>query len=238
MSDARRRGVPGALATLVVLVLGLMVAVGLAVQASMSAGDAFELVAVAAGAALAVSAVGWLVLRALRRQPIGVQALAVALTALVATVAGVVAAAEAMFLSAHDLRVLLVVVVMSAAVAAGAALQFGRSIDRGTRHVERAGPPSGRRRARRATRWPAAPSELADPGPPTRRRSRPAWPSPASASGPSIRRGASSSPGCPTTCAARWPPSGPWPRRSTTASSTTPPPWPATTTRSARTPNG
>ena len=75
-------GVSGALATLVVLVLGLVVSVGLAVQASMSAGDAFELVAVAAGAALAVSAVGWLVLRALRRQPIGVQALAVALTAL------------------------------------------------------------------------------------------------------------------------------------------------------------
>jgi signal transduction histidine kinase len=131
----RRGGAPGALATLVVLVLGLLVAVGLSVQAAMSAGDAFELVAVAAGAAMLVSALGWLVLRSLRRQPIGVQALVVALTALVATVAGVVAAARAMFISSHDLHVLLVVVVMSAAVAAGAALQLGRTIDRGTRHV-------------------------------------------------------------------------------------------------------
>ena len=128
---------------MVVLVLGLLVAVGLAVQASMSAGDAFELLAVAAGAAVLVSAVGWLVLRSLRRQPIGVQALVVALTALAATVAGVVAAAQAMFISADDLHVLLVVVVMSAAVAAGAALQLGRAIDRGTRHVDGAGPPSG-----------------------------------------------------------------------------------------------
>ncbi len=135
MSATGSGGVPGSSASVVVLVLGLLVAVGLAVQASMSAADALELVAVAGGAAVLVSAVGWLVLRSLRRQPIGVQALAIALTALVATVAGVVAAAKAMFISGHDLHVLLVVVVMSAAVAAGAALQLGRSIDRGTRHV-------------------------------------------------------------------------------------------------------
>jgi signal transduction histidine kinase len=124
--------------TAVVLVLGLVLAVGLAVQSAMSAGDAIELVAVAGGAALVATAVGWLVLRSLRRQPLGVQALAIALTALVATVAGVVAAARAMFISSHDLHVLLVVVVMSAAVAAGGALQLGRSIDRGTRHVSQA----------------------------------------------------------------------------------------------------
>jgi len=135
MNAIRHGGVPGALATVVVLALGLVVSVGLAVQAAMSADDAIELVAVAGGAAMLATAVGWLVLRSLRRQPIGVQALAIALTALVATVAGVVAAARAMFISGHDLHVLLVVVVMSAAVAAGGALQLGRSIDRGTRHV-------------------------------------------------------------------------------------------------------
>jgi len=136
VSATRGRAVPGTLASVVVLALGLGAAVGLAAHASMSASDAFDLVTVASGAAILVSALGWIVLRALRRQPIGVQALAIALTALAATVAGVVAAAHQMFISVHDLRVLLVVVVMSTAVAAGAALQLGRSIDKGARHVE------------------------------------------------------------------------------------------------------
>ena len=118
MSATRGRAVPGTLASVVVLALGLGAAVGLAAHASMSASDAFDLVTVASGAAILVSALGWIVLRALRRQPIGVQALAIALTALAATVAGVVAAAHQMFISVHDLRVLLVVVVMSTAVAA------------------------------------------------------------------------------------------------------------------------
>ncbi len=41
------------------------------------------------------------------------------------------AAAKAMFISAHDLHALLVVAVISGAVAVGAALQFSRSVGAG-----------------------------------------------------------------------------------------------------------
>jgi signal transduction histidine kinase len=63
------------------------------------------------------------------------QALVIAVAALVSTISGVVVAAGAMFISAHDLGALLVVIAVSASVAVGSALQFGSEIDVGTRDV-------------------------------------------------------------------------------------------------------
>ena len=137
-------------------------------------------------------------------------------------------------------QALLVVVVMSAAVA-GRRRPAARAVDRPERPPGRGPGPPARRGAARAPRRspaPAAPAELADLAPPAGGVVAAPGRVRASASGPRSSPGASSSPGCRTTCAARSPPSGPWPRPSTTAWSTTPPPSTATTTRSARTPSG
>ncbi len=133
---SRQRVDTRALTALSVLVGGVALAVVLSIHDAMSAHDALVLLGAAAGGALVAAVVGALVLRALRPRSVGTQALAVALIALVSTVVGVVVAARAMFISAHDLQALVVVVVMSAAVAAGAALQLGRTVDRAARQVE------------------------------------------------------------------------------------------------------
>ncbi len=176
MTDRARGGVDRrSLAAIVVLVGGVVLAVVLSVQASMSAHDALVLLGSAAGGALLAAVVGGVVLRSLREHSVGTQALAVALIALLSTVAGVVVAARAMFISTHDLHALMVVVVMSAAVAAGAALQLGRSIDRATRQVEglarqlgqpgaldQVGETPGQPDDPRGPMVPGAPSELSD----------------------------------------------------------------------------
>ncbi|MDG4820872.1 histidine kinase dimerization/phospho-acceptor domain-containing protein [Asanoa sp. WMMD1127] len=86
--------------------------------------------AIALAAALAVGLAAALLLRLLRRRSILVH-LTVLLTATVLAVAGGVAAvAEAMFLSAHDLEVVLITIAAAAAVSLGVGWQFGRRLAR------------------------------------------------------------------------------------------------------------
>jgi len=123
------------LAVAAIVVLGLLISIMLAWQAAMPTSDTVRLVALSAiGAALA-SVLGWLLLRVLRGRALSAQVVLIAVSSTIATIVGVVAAAQAMFISDHDLHVLLVVVVISGAVAVGAALQFSRSVDVGTREV-------------------------------------------------------------------------------------------------------
>jgi signal transduction histidine kinase len=97
--------------------------------------DLVGIVAIAGGAALAVALVGAGALAVVRRRR-----LAAGLAVLVLTVVGAGAAATsavglAMFLSAHDLRVLLVVVVVAAAAGAGTAVLLARRLVAGVRDV-------------------------------------------------------------------------------------------------------
>lgn len=126
MSTAPARSV-----TLVVVV-GLSLAAALATSVGTTAHDTAVLVIVAAAGSVVSSGLGALVLRRMRRRPVRVQALVVALSSVVATAVGVVAAAQAMFIDAHDLHTLLIVIIVSAAVSCGAALQLGDDIGRRT----------------------------------------------------------------------------------------------------------
>lgn len=77
---------------------------------------------------LAVGVAGWGMQYGLRRRSITVNVSAVLLTAVLAVTAGVVAAASAMFLSQHDLQVLLIIVAVAVVVALGNALWLGRRL--------------------------------------------------------------------------------------------------------------
>ncbi|HEV7711144.1 MAG TPA: ATP-binding protein [Asanoa sp.] len=92
--------------------------------------DIAVIFAIALGAALAVGLATALVLRALRRSSILVH-LAILLTGTaLAVVGGVAAVAEAMFLSPHDLEVVLITVTAAAAVSLGVGWHFGRRLAR------------------------------------------------------------------------------------------------------------
>jgi signal transduction histidine kinase len=118
-----------------VLAVALIGAAGLELVSGASVSDTVTLLGAAALGSLLASIIGWFVLRAMRERSIWVQVVVIALSSTLATIAGVLVAAEAMFISTDDLRTLLVVVVVSAAVAVGAAVQFSRSIDVGARQV-------------------------------------------------------------------------------------------------------
>ncbi|MDQ6874129.1 MAG: HAMP domain-containing histidine kinase [Actinomycetota bacterium] len=83
---------------------------------------------IALGCSLAVGAGGWLLQYALRRRSISANVSAVVLAAVAAVAAGVLAAASAMFISSHDLQVLLVVVVIAGLVSLGNAFWLGRRL--------------------------------------------------------------------------------------------------------------
>ncbi|MBF9128738.1 sensor histidine kinase [Plantactinospora sp. S1510] len=84
--------------------------------------------AIALGAALVVGLAGALLLRLLRRSPITVHLSVLLTTTVVAVVLGVVAVAEAMFLSPHDLEVVLITVGAAAAVSLAVGGHFGRRL--------------------------------------------------------------------------------------------------------------
>ncbi|SNT64492.1 Histidine kinase-, DNA gyrase B-, and HSP90-like ATPase [Asanoa hainanensis] len=90
--------------------------------------DLILMFVLAFGAALAVGALGALVLRSVRRRSITVHLCVVVTVAVLAVAAGVVAVAEAMFLSAHDLEVVLITVGAAAAVSLAVGWTFGRRL--------------------------------------------------------------------------------------------------------------
>ncbi|WP_084469923.1 sensor histidine kinase [Jiangella gansuensis] len=121
--------------TVSVLATGLVVAGVIAASAGIPAGDTVVLVAVTALASGAAFLGGATVLRRFRGRPVRAQVMVVAVSSLLVTVAGVVAAALAMFISTHDLVALFIVVAVATAMAVGAALQLGDDIGTATLQV-------------------------------------------------------------------------------------------------------
>ncbi|MBB5788548.1 sensor histidine kinase [Jiangella mangrovi] len=121
--------------TVSVLATGLVAAGVIAVAGGIPARDLVVLVAVTALASGVAVLAGATVLRRFRGRPVRAQALVVAVSSLLVTVAGVVAAALAMFISTHDLVALFIVVAVATAMAVGAALQLGEDIGTATLQV-------------------------------------------------------------------------------------------------------
>jgi signal transduction histidine kinase len=123
------------LLTAAILAAALVVAGIIAVICGVPIDETVILLGVTLVASAVAGVIGALVLRRSRGRPVRVQALIVALSSVLVTVAGVVAAALAMFISTHDLVALIIVLVMASAVAVGAAFQLGDDIGAGTRQV-------------------------------------------------------------------------------------------------------
>lgn len=104
-----------------------------AVAVFVPAGDAVELAAIATTGAGAVGLAGAAALHALRARPLAVQAAAVALTAVLAVAGGAWAAARAMFVSAHDLEALGIVLVAAGVVGTAVAVILARRVGGATR---------------------------------------------------------------------------------------------------------
>jgi signal transduction histidine kinase len=111
--------------------LAVVLAVGVALTAlvssitAMSTRDALQLAGIAAGTAAAAGLGGVVALYLLRGRSIGAQIAAVALTTVIAVALGAWAAARAMFISQHDLSMLVVVLVPAGMVAVAASIVLG-----------------------------------------------------------------------------------------------------------------
>lgn len=102
---------------------------------SMSFFEGASLTALAVGAAGAVGLAGAGALWALRGRSLGTQAVAVALTAVLAVALGAWAAASAMFVSGHDLSALGVVLVAAGVAGTGTALLLGHRVEQASRSL-------------------------------------------------------------------------------------------------------
>jgi signal transduction histidine kinase len=96
-------------------------------------GDLLGVVGIAAGCSLTVAVLGLVVLRALRTRSLVLSLTVVALVSVGAVLAGAFGSAEAMFLSQHDLTVLLVVGTVAGAVGVATAVVLGRAVVAGSR---------------------------------------------------------------------------------------------------------
>jgi signal transduction histidine kinase len=83
---------------------------------------------VALGGALVVAVPGWLLLRLIRRQSITVHIFVLLAVTVLAVLAGILGVAGAMFISEHDLDVLVIVVAMAGAVSTAVGLGLGRRL--------------------------------------------------------------------------------------------------------------
>ncbi|MBL7498961.1 HAMP domain-containing histidine kinase [Frankia sp. CNm7] len=112
------------------------------------------------GIALACSAVAALtgvpLLRLLRVRPLWATAGVLCVVPILAVAVGVAGTARAMFLSRHDLRVVLIVVAVSAVVATAAAVRLGRPVVAATGSLTRAADTLGDPAYQRADRIPTA----------------------------------------------------------------------------------
>ncbi len=98
-------------------------------------GDAFELVALAFGSALVPGIAGLALLWFTRRRSVEAQVVVVALVSVLGTAAGALVASRQMFLSTHDLDVLVVVITSAATVGVLAALVLGARVGSATRSL-------------------------------------------------------------------------------------------------------
>ncbi len=122
-------GVVRAPAATLVVTAGLVVAIGVAASLGLPAGDATQLVAISFGVSIVAYAGGRLALRRLRSP------LVVALIPVVAVAFGSLAAAEAMFVSSHDLSALVVVVAGAGTAGVLGALALATELDRARRQL-------------------------------------------------------------------------------------------------------
>lgn len=90
--------------------------------------DLAAIVGIALAWALVVGALGLLVLRALRRSPLMVQLLVVVLTAMLSVTGGMIAVAQAMYLSSHDLLVGMWVAASATVVSLATAAVLARTL--------------------------------------------------------------------------------------------------------------
>ena len=106
--------------------------------------DVGAVMAVSAAATATVGAVGAAVLWRSRHRSLQVLVPAIAVVTLLAVVGGLLGAAAAMFLSAHDLQVVLVVAVTAGALGIVLAVGLGRAVLRGSRTLVTAAQSLGR----------------------------------------------------------------------------------------------
>lgn len=118
-----------------IAVAGVAATAATSAALGMPAREAAELAAIAAGAALGAAVVGSLALRFARRRSVGTQTAVVAATAVLAVGGGAWAAADAMFIEAHDLHSLVVVLVASATAGVVISVLMGARIVRATREL-------------------------------------------------------------------------------------------------------
>ncbi|MFB7669455.1 sensor histidine kinase [Kitasatospora sp. NPDC056138] len=100
-----------------------------------------DLLLIAAYAALGAGAsalLGWPVVRLLRRRSLALSLFSVAVVTVLAMTAGTLAVAQAMFLSDHDLGVVITVLCMAAVVSLVTAALLGRQVVAGSRALARA----------------------------------------------------------------------------------------------------
>jgi signal transduction histidine kinase len=116
---------------------GLAVAAGAAAAGGLPARDFVVLLGLSGGGAVGAGVIAAVALRALRSAPLSAQAAAAGLAPMVAVAVGVAGAASAMFISAHDLRVLLVVLPGAGTVAVITALVLGRRVAAGAHELAR-----------------------------------------------------------------------------------------------------
>lgn len=119
-----------------VAAVGLALTVAAASVLDLPGPDTTALLGMAAGGAAAAGVVGTVLLRAMRTAPLRMQAVAVALVAVVGTAVGVLLAASSMFVSSHDLGALLVVLTASTTAAVVLAVRFGTRISTASRDLE------------------------------------------------------------------------------------------------------
>jgi signal transduction histidine kinase len=87
-----------------------------------------EIFLVALVGALVVALPGWVLLRMLRARSVTIHIIALLVVTVLAMLAGVIAVGTGMFISSHDLHVLLVVVSIAGAVSLGIGLALGRRL--------------------------------------------------------------------------------------------------------------
>ena len=129
---AHGRSAPGSrqvLVPLAVVAAGLLVAVGAAASLGLPGGDAAQLVAISFGVAIVPYVAGRLVLHRFRSP------LVVALIPVVAVAFGSLAAAQAMFVSSHDLSALVVVVAGAGTAGVLGALALATELERARRRL-------------------------------------------------------------------------------------------------------
>ncbi|HEY3208171.1 MAG TPA: HAMP domain-containing sensor histidine kinase [Actinomycetota bacterium] len=119
---------PTVRALVIVGALGAVATTATSIAFNMPAGEALELAAIAGGSAVLVGVGGTILLYALRRRPLGIQLTVVALASVAAVGAGAMAAAQAMFISRHDLHTLLVILLAAGTIGGLVALVLGRRV--------------------------------------------------------------------------------------------------------------